>query len=150
MSKYKIKIEWKSDVKDFTQGEYSRKHKWKFDGGLEITASSSPSVVPIPFSIEEAVDPEEAFICSISSCHMLWFLDLAAKKGINIHEYNDEAIGIMKNKNGAIQITDVQLHPKITGIDGELDKNLLEQLHHEAHKRCFIANSVKTNIEVIF
>ncbi|NBC67092.1 MAG: peroxiredoxin [Bacteroidetes bacterium] len=150
MSKYEETIEWKNSTNEFKSGNYSRKHTWIFDGGIEVPASSSPSVVPLPYSEEKAIDPEEAFLCSISSCHMLWFLDLAAKEGLNIKSYVDEANGIMGNKDGKKQITIVNLHPKIELQNEEkLDKSRLKKLHTKAHEKCFIANSVTSKINTI-
>ena len=151
MSEHKMTVSWKRDpLADFGKGKYSREHTWTFDGGLTVPASSSPSVVPLPFSNPACVDPEEAFIASISSCHMLWFLSLAAKRGFILESYNDEAVGVMtKNEKNVLWVSAVALHPKITYSGAKLPtKSEEEQLHHEAHEQCFIANSVKTNIVV--
>jgi organic hydroperoxide reductase OsmC/OhrA len=151
MSVHKIMVSWRKDpLADFANGKYSREHIWTFDGGLKVPASSSPSVVPLPFSNPACVDPEEAFIASISSCHMLWFLSLAAKRGFVLETYNDEAAGVMtRNEKNILWVSKVTLHPKIAYSGAKQPTSLEEeQLHHEAHEQCFIANSVKTNIVV--
>jgi organic hydroperoxide reductase OsmC/OhrA len=148
---YQVKISWKKKSNEsFLDKKYSRAHKWIFDGGIEVKASSSPHVVPIPMSDESAVDPEEAFIASISSCHMLTFLFIAAKKNFLVESYDDFAEGIMmKNSEGKLAITEVTLTPDIVFIGKNLPtKDELDELHHLAHEECFIANSVKTKITV--
>jgi organic hydroperoxide reductase OsmC/OhrA len=135
---------------EFLTNKYSRGHKWNFDGGIEVFASSSPHVVPVPYSVEEYVDPEEAFVASLSSCHMLWFLAMAAKYKFVVTSYRDKASGVMaKNAEGKLAMTEVTLRPVV-----EFDKEAkptqeqLAGLHHEAHEKCFIANSVKTDVRV--
>ena len=148
---YKVKISWKKNSNEsFLDKKYSRVHKWIFDGGIEVHASSSPHVVPIPMSDESAVDPEEAFVASISSCHMLTFLFIAAKKNFLVESYDDFAEGIMKkNKDGRLAMTEVTLKPEIVfGGDKIPTKNQIDEMHHQAHEECFIANSVKTKIVV--
>jgi len=147
MSEYKATIVWERGDAVFTDNRYSRGHRWKFDG-LEIPASSSPSVVPPPLSLTEAVDPEEAFVASLSSCHMLWFLTLAAKRQFVIESYWDEAIGTLgKNEDGKIAITIVTLHPDVRfGGDKLPTTEDILALHHESHEKCFIAQSVKTDV----
>ena len=149
MSEYKADVIWGIAAgDDFLNNQYSRGHLWRFDGGLDVPASSAPSVVPLPFSVEENVDPEEAFVASLSSCHMLWFLALAAKYKYSVACYHDRAVGVMeKNEEGKVAITRVTLSPKIE-FDGENIPSVerVDELHHEAHERCFIANSVKTEI----
>jgi len=149
MSKYSAKVVWKkSATEKFTDNQYSRGHSWSFDGGLEVAASSSPQVVPLPFSVAENVDPEEAFVASLSSCHMLFFLQIAAKKRLVVNEYIDNAEGIMAlDSGGAISMTKVTLKVKVT-FEGDKQPSLiaLEKIHHQAHQQCFIANSVKTEV----
>ena len=112
MSEYKTVIEWSRDGAVFTDKQYSRGHRWMFDGGIEVAASSSPSVVPLPLSVA-VVDPEEAFVASLSSCHMLVFLSIAAMRGLVVDSYRDEAIGMLeKDSSGKLAITRVTLHPK--------------------------------------
>ena len=150
MSEHKATITWKRTSPEFLKGKYSREHSWTFDGGLTITASPSPSVVPAPYSNPAHVDPEEAYVASISSCHMLTFLFIASRQGFQVDSYEDEAIGVMsKNEKGVAWISSVTLNPKIVYSGEKLptppDE---EQLHHLAHEQCFIANSVKTEISV--
>jgi organic hydroperoxide reductase OsmC/OhrA len=146
---YNIKIEWKRrDGEAFTDNKYSREHRWIFDGGVEVPGSSSPHVVPPPFSSEQAVDPEEAFIAALSSCHMLWFLSIAAERGIIVESYEDGAEGVMgKNSEGRIAMTKVTLRPRIKfGGDGPPSDDEIDAMHYESHEKCFIANSVKTTV----
>ena len=149
MGVYRATVQWTLGDGDFTKGRYSRAHRWSFDGGIEVPASASPHVVPLPHSVAEAVDPEEAFVAALSSCHMLFFLSLAAAKKIVVESYRDEAEGVMKKcADGRIRITRVTLRPQVTyGGDGAPDRALLEALHHDAHEQCFIANSVTAEIE---
>jgi organic hydroperoxide reductase OsmC/OhrA len=149
MSKYCANVVWQRGRDEkYTDHKYSRAHQWHFDGGITVAASSSPHVVPLPYSVEQNVDPEEAFIASLSSCHMLFFLSIAAKKRLVVDQYNDNAIGLMeKNAQGAIWMSKVTLRPKVT-FSGEHQASLaqLEKIHHQAHQQCFLANSVKTEI----
>ncbi|WP_151704502.1 OsmC family protein [Nitrincola alkalilacustris] len=149
MSDYFARVVWTRKAGEhFTDNKYSRGHLWMFDGGVTVPASSSPHVVPLPYSVEENVDPEEAFIASLSSCHMLFFLAIAAKRKFQVDEYIDNAVGIMaKGDDGKVAMTRVTLRPRIT-FSGEHQPEieLLEQMHHESHELCFIANSVKTEV----
>jgi len=150
MAEYKAAIRWKRGNGDFLKGKYSREHTWQFDGGLTVRASSSPHVVPTPWSNPANVDPEEAFVASVSSCHMLTFLYLASKQGFQIESYDDEAVGTMtKGANGAPWVSLVTLNPQIVyGGDKKPDHSQEEHLHHQAHEQCFIANSIKTEVKV--
>jgi len=149
---YNVKIYWKKNIGEaFTDNKYSRAHTWTFDGGSEIEASSSPHIVPMPMSKESAVDPEEAFVASLSSCHMLWFLSIAAGKKFIVDSYEDNAEGILeKNAEGKLAMTEVRLnvHVKFSG-DTLPSQAQLDELHHLAHEKCYIANSVKTRIEIV-
>jgi organic hydroperoxide reductase OsmC/OhrA len=148
MSKHTSVVVWTRAGATFTDNRYSRAHRWLFDGGVEVPASSSPSVVPLPLSIEAAVDPEEAFVASLSSCHMLWFLSIAAKRGFVVDSYKDEAIGVMgKDPTGKTSMTYVTLRPA-TDFTGPKrpTPDELSAMHHEAHEQCFIARSVKTEV----
>ena len=150
MSKYTARVVWQRGDQAFTDNRYSRVHAWRFDGGIEVRASSSPDVVKPPLSDPAAVDPEEAFIASLSSCHMLWFLSLAAVKKFRVDSYDDEAEGVMeKDGEGRMAITRVTLRPAIR-FSGDVMPTAAdaEALHHAAHERCFIANSVKTDVRV--
>lgn len=150
MHRYQATIRWHHTNKKFTENQYSRKHSWHFDGGLEIPASSSPEVVPEPYSDPSAVDPEEAFIASLASCHMLWFLSLAAKKGFTVKNYEDKAEGIMKeNQDGKLAITEVILKPLVRfAKNSKINNEVFNELHNKAHQHCFIAHSVTTEIIV--
>ncbi len=148
MSIYTAEVIWSRSDQQFTDNRYSRKHTLRFDSGLEITGSSSPHVVPLPYSVLDAIDPEEAFVASLSSCHMLWFLSIALEQGFIVDHYHDAAEGIMaKNSEGKLMMTVVTLRPAIR-FSGEKQPTdaLLQQLHHLAHEECFIANSVKTDV----
>lgn len=148
MSQYTANIHWQRQAHEaFTDNQYSRGHEWHFDGGATVPASASPHIVPLPLSVEANVDPEEAFVAAIASCHMLFFLSLAAKKRWLIDSYSDEAIGIMaKDNEGKTAMTQVTLRPKVTFSEPAPSREALEKLHHQAHELCFIANSVKTRI----
>lgn len=131
----------------FTDHRYSRSHTWHFDGGAVVNASSSPHVVPLPYSDPAGVDPEEAFVASLSSCHMLWFLDLAARAGWVVDRYRDEALGVMaRNAEGQVAMTRVTLRPAVQFAAQQPTPAELQDLHHRAHAACYIANSVKTEV----
>ena len=148
MSEYGATIRWQRGNHEFTDDQYSRGHEWIFDGGLSVPASASPDIVPIPMSIPENVDPEEAFIASLSSCHMLFFLAIAAASGFVVDQYIDAATGKMQeNSAGRTAITNVVLRPCATYSGKRIPgKEKVEQMHDRAHKMCFIANSVKTEV----
>ena len=143
-------VEWQRDGATFSDNRYSRGHRWTFDGGVEVAASSSPHVVPLPMSVEAAVDPEEAFVAALASCHMLTFLFVAAKRGFVVDDYRDDAAGALAgNEAGKLAMTVVTLRPAITfGGERRPDRHEIQQMHHEAHAQCFIANSVTTEIRV--
>ena len=150
MAEHTAIIEWNRKGDPFTSDGYSRGHRWLFDGGVEVPASSSPQVIPLPLSVEEAVDPEEAFVASLSSCHMLWFLSVAEKEGYVAETYRDEAVGVMgKDATGGLAITSVTLHPRVR-FGGGLAPTAEElgRMHEAAHGRCFIARSVRSVIQV--
>lgn len=148
MAQYEAEIIWNRGEQDFLGKRYSRLHLWRFDGGVEIPASSSPHVVPLPMSDASAVDPEEAFIASLSSCHMLTFLAIAAKHKFCVDQYRDKAVGIMeKNAQGKWFVSVVTLKPEIIFSGEPLPTTQeIDAMHHDAHEECFIANSVKTEI----
>jgi organic hydroperoxide reductase OsmC/OhrA len=150
MSEYKATIKWARNTPDFLKGKYSREHTWTFDGGVTVPATSSQHVVPVPYSNPANVDPEEAFVASLSSCHMLTFLFLAQKQGFQIDSYEDEAVGVVtKNETGKMWVSAVTLNPKIAFSGEKLPSaEDQERLHHGAHDNCFIANSVKTDVTV--
>lgn len=147
---YTAETIWERAEQPFTDNRYSRQHRLRFDGGIDVPGSSSPHVIPLPFSIEAAVDPEEAFISALSSCHMLWFLSIAAKRGYRVDHYHDQAFGIMeKNAASKLAITRVTLRPSVQFSGGKLPTSeAISEMHHEAHEECYIANSVKTQIVI--
>lgn len=148
MGIYTATIDWSLGDGDFASGSYSRAHTWLFDGGISVPASASPGIVPLPHSIEEAVDPEEAFVASLSSCHMLFFLSLAAARGIVIESYRDHAAGVMEQcEDGKTRITQVTLRPEAQYRDGTKPSHeALQSLHDRAHHLCYIANSVTAEV----
>ena len=150
MSEHKAAIGWRCTSPDFLKGKYSREHAWTFDGGVTVPASPSPSVVPAPYSNPAHVDPEEAFVAAVSSCHMLAYLFLACQQGFQVASYHDEAVGVMtRNERGVPWVSSISLHPRIVYSGGKRPAAAdEEQLHHWAHEQCFIANSIKTEVTV--
>ena len=140
-------VAWQRRDEAFIGGRYSRAHVWHFDGGAVVPASSSPLSVPLPYSDPEAVDPEEAFVAALSSCHMLFFLAFAAKRHWIIDSYTDQAVGTMeKNDAGRWAMARVVLRPRLV-FSGEVPAQTdIDDLHREAHEECYIANSVKTRV----
>ena len=148
MTDYTAEVLWLRNGQDFVGNRYSRRHQLRFDGGIEVAGSSSPHVVPLPMSDAAAVDPEEAFVASLSSCHMLWFLSIAAKHGFCVERYFDAAAGVMgKNPEGRMAMLTVTLKPEVQ-FSGERvpTHEQIAGMHHEAHEACFIASSVKTEV----
>lgn len=150
MSEHKAIIRWQNSGPDFLKGKYSREHTWTFDGGVTVNASASPSVVPAPYSNPAHVDPEEAFVAAVSSCHMLTFVYLANRQGFQVDSYEDQAIGMMtKDQAGIPWVSSITLNPKIAyGGPKRPTTEEEERLHHLAHQQCFIANSIKTRVTV--
>jgi organic hydroperoxide reductase OsmC/OhrA len=152
MAEHKATVRWTlpGDGDAFLKGRYSREHTWTFDGGVTVPASPAPSVVPAPYSNPAHVDPEEGFVASIASCHMLTFLYVAMREGLVVERYEDEAVGVMrKNERGAVWVAAVTLHPRIVyGGEKRPTAEEVDHLHHLAHEQCFIANSVKTEIRI--
>jgi organic hydroperoxide reductase OsmC/OhrA len=151
MSDHCATVRWqRQPLEAFHDHRYSRRHEIVFDGGAVIAASSSPSVVPLPMSDAGAIDPEEMFVASLASCHMLWFLSLAAARGLRVESYVDAASGTLtRNAEGRLAMTTVTLHPRAVFV-GERRPAAAEvgALHEEAHEHCFIAHSVKTLVFV--
>lgn len=149
MAEYTAELEWQRDAQQaFTDQRYSRRHTLRFDGGVVLAASSSPSVVPLPWSDAAAVDPEELFVAALASCHMLWFLSLAAAAGHVVDHYEDQAVGhLTRDATQRLAMTSVTLRPRVrcSGANPP-DAAALAALHHRAHEACFIANSVKTEV----
>jgi organic hydroperoxide reductase OsmC/OhrA len=150
MSTYTATVTWtRPPGAAFKDNKYSRAHEWHFDGGVSVPASSSPKVVPAPLSKPDAVDPEEAFIAALASCHMLFFLFYAAKAGLVVERYEDQASGeIGKNAQGAMAMLKVTLHPQIAWSERVPTADELADLHHRSHESCYIANSVKSEVVV--
>lgn len=142
-------VTWNRDGSLFTDGRYSRVHRWSFDGEASVTASSSPQVVRTPLSDPAAVDPEEAYVAALASCHMLWFLDLAARAGYTIDRYVDRAVGQMRRgEDGKEWIAVIELAPEVHFCGHAPTDAALQELHHRAHQECFLANSVRTEVRV--
>ena len=141
-------IRWHVGDSDFLGKRYSRAHTWSFDGGAVVPASSSPHVVPVPMSDAGAVDPEEAFVAALASCHMLWFLDIASRAGFSVDSYEDAADGRMgRNAAGKLVVDVVTLRPRTRFAGARVpDAAALAALHHAAHEECFLANSVRCEI----
>lgn len=148
MADYVATVEWRSGG-GFREGRYSRAHSLSFDGGAVVPGSASPQVVPPPLSDPAGVDPEEALVASASACHMLWFLHLARDAGLDVAAYRDEARGTMaRDERGRMAMTRIVLRPEIDFVGEAPAGDALARLHHEAHERCFIANSLRTEIVV--
>ena len=149
MATHTATVRWSaSPGEDFAKGQYSRAHSWSFDGGAVVGASASPHVVPARWSDAAGVDPEEAFVASLSSCHMLFFLDFARRAGVVVTSYEDEAEGVMeKGPDGRVRITKVTLRPRIAFGEAP-EQAVLDDLHHKAHEACFIANSVTSEVVI--
>ena len=149
MSEHNATIDWKLSGPDFKKNQYSREHTWSFDGGLTVPASSAPSVVPVPWSNAAHVDPEEAYVAAIASCHMLWWLSIAARQGYDVDYYHDEATGVMsKDAQGRLWISTITLQPLITYGARGATAAAEGRLHELAHEQCFLANSIKTRVIV--
>jgi organic hydroperoxide reductase OsmC/OhrA len=149
---YQVKISWERiHGEAFVDNHYSRSHTWSFDGGIELAASSSPHVVPLPYSNEAAVDPEEAIVAAISSCHMLWFLSMAVENNYLVERYDDHAEGVLgKDEHGRLAMVRVTLKPKaVFGSERIPTRQQIDEFHQLAHEKCFIANSVKTKITIL-
>jgi organic hydroperoxide reductase OsmC/OhrA len=151
MSQYSAAVSWEKGNAPFTGGRYSRAHVWEFDGGAVVRASSSPAAVPLPYSDATAVDPEEALVAALASCHMLWFLSIAAKRGFCVQAYRDRASGVLgPGPGGKLCMTAVTLHPHavFTSVKAP-DAETVVAMHEEAHGECYIANSVTTRLTTV-
>jgi len=150
MSEHMATVVWQRGSQPFTDNAYSRAHEWRFDGGATVPASASPDVVPLPMSVAENVDPEEAFVASLASCHMLFFLSIAAKRGYVIDSYTDAALGYTgKNEDGKVAVTKVVLEPKVSFVGENVPTaEQIQGMHEKSHDLCFIANSVRTEVIV--
>jgi organic hydroperoxide reductase OsmC/OhrA len=148
MAQHQAEVLWERAGQDFLDGKYSRRHCLRFDGGAEVPGSSSPHVVAVPYSDPAAVDPEECFIASLASCHMLWFLSIAAQRGFRVDRYADAATGVMRrNTAGRLCVSTVTLRPRVE-FSGERvpTRQQVDEMHHHAHEECFIASSVRTEV----
>ena len=149
MQQFFATVTWQRDGQDFAGQRYSRGHAWQFDGGLTLPASSSPLSVPLPMSVAENIDPEEALVAATSSCHMLFFLSLAAQRGYVVDDYRDAAVGELgKNARGRLAMTRIVLRPRIAFAGAPPSPEALAALHHDAHERCYIANSLTADVVV--
>ena len=150
MSEHVATVEWSRDGQAFADNKYARAHDWRFDGGAVVRGSSAPSSVPVPMSDPAAVDPEEALVAAVSSCHMLFFLGYAAKAGFVVDHYQDDAVGVLgRDERGKMSITAVTLRPEVV-FSGKVqpDAAALGDLHHRAHEACYIANSIRAEVAV--
>ena len=144
---YTATVSWKSDSEDFARGRYTRGHVWRFDGGTEVPATASPHIVPARFTVDAAVDPEEALVASLSSCHMLTFLDMARRGGFSVDSYADDAVGVMeKTEAGKYWMAQVTLAPRIVFSGKAPEPDELKRLHEAAHDNCVIGNSLLTKV----
>lgn len=151
MAEYVATIEWSRGDEPFLDQKYSRVHDWRFDGGAVLKGSPAPTSVPAPMSDPSAVDPEEALVAAVSSCHMLFFLAFAAKAGFVVDRYRDDAVGTMgRDERGRMAITQVVLRPDIAFSGTGPDKAALAGLHHHAHEHCYIANSIRGEVKIAF
>ena len=151
MSLYAARVLWQRQPHEtFTDNAYSRLHQWQFDEGVSVPASSSVHAVPLPYSVSAAVDPEEALVAAVSSCHMLWFLGICAKKGLLVESYSDQATGVMaKNAAGRDAITHIVLRPDIVfGGEHQPDLAAIAKIHALAHQSCYIANSILAEVSI--
>lgn len=145
MSQHKARIAWRRTSDDFSLKGYTRDHTWMFDGGVSVEASAAPDYLGSP----DRVDPEQALVAALSSCHMLTFLAIASRRGLVVDRYSDDAVGTLeKDADGKLAITRVELRPAVVFAGEAPEAHALDEMHHEAHERCFIASSVKTTVEV--
>ena len=151
MKQFEAQVSWQRSSQAFLDGRYSRAHDWQFDGGLRVPASSSPLSVAVPMSDPAAVDPEEALVAAASSCHMLFFLSIAGQRGFTVDSYVDRAVGFLDNDSeGRMAMTRIELRPAIVfGGEHQPTSVELDEIHHLAHERCYIANSLKTQVVVM-
>jgi len=150
MAEHHASVTWRRGDAAFVDNKYSRAHEWRFDGGATVLGSSSPHNVRVPYSDPAGVDPEEAFVASVASCHMLWFLGIAASKRVLVDSYEDDAVGVLEaDAAGKMAITRVVLRPRVVlGGGSRLTDAEVMQIHHEAHEECFVANSVRSEIVI--
>ena len=148
MHEYTASIQWTRSGTPFTANRYSRRHHWTFDGGASIPAAASPQVVPPTLTDATCVDPEEAFVAALSSCHMLWFLSIAAERGITVERYDDAPVGRMNPDAEVVWMSRVTLRPAVAYAAPVPSTAVQEVMHEAAHAQCFLANSVRTDIVI--
>ena len=149
MSEHLATVEWSRNGQTFSDNQYARAHDWRFDGGAVVRGSSAPSSLPVPMSDPAAVDPEEALVAAVSSCHMLFFLAYARKDGFVVDRYRDEAVGVLgRDERGKMSITAVTLRPAVAFAGDGPDAAALDALHHRAHEACYIASSIRAEVTV--
>jgi organic hydroperoxide reductase OsmC/OhrA len=150
MQQFEAQIHWQRGSQAFSDNRYSRAHQWQFDGGLQVPCSSSPLSVPLPMSDAGAIDPEEALVAALSSCHMLFFLSFAAQRGLIVDAYRDDAVGVMdRNAAGKKALTLITLRPAIAfGGERQPGRAEIEAIHHDAHEQCYIANSIRADVVI--
>ena len=149
MSEYTAEVIWQRGEQDFVGGRYSRRHLLRFDGGAEVAGSASSHIVPLPYSDPAAVDPEEAFVAALASCHMLFFLSIAAARKFCVERYHDAAVGTLaRDGDGKLSMTRVVLRPAVEFSGTAPTPAELDAIHHQAHEQCFIANSVRSEVRV--
>lgn len=148
MHAYTVDLHWERGDQPFTDGHYERRHRWSFDGGQTVPASPSPQVVPEPLSDPSCVDPEEAFVAALSSCHMLWFLHLAADRGYVVDRYEDRPVGYMDPDDEPMWMKRVTLRPEVTFVGSPPDTTDVRAIHDAAHERCFLAHSVRSEMVI--
>lgn len=150
MQQFEAQINWQRGGQAFSDNRYSRAHQWQLDGGLRVPCSSSPLSVPLPMSDPAAIDPEEALVAALSSCHMLFFLSIAARQGFVVDEYQDKPVGILeKNADGKKAMTLITLRPAVRfGGERQPGRAELDAIHHDAHDQCYIANSIKAEVVI--
>lgn len=151
MKQFDARVRWQRAGQAYLDNRYSRAHAWDFDGGLSVPASSSPLSVPLPMSDPGAVDPEEALVAAAASCHMLFFLSIAAARGLVVDSYDDAACGLLgPDGDGRMAMLRIELRPGIAfGGTRQPDAQELAAIHHLAHEKCYIANSLKTEVVVL-
>jgi organic hydroperoxide reductase OsmC/OhrA len=149
MSTYEATVEWHIGAEEsFETRKYSRAHRWKFDGGADVPASASPAVVGTVYSDPAGVDPEEALVAALASCHMLFFLDLASRSGVSVTSYVDHAVGVIgKRDDGVVAMLSATMRPQVS-YAAPVDDAKIAGLHHKAHELCYIANSVNFPVSV--
>ena len=149
MADFHAKIEWLRGGAEFSYEKYNRLHTWRFEDGIEVPGRAAPGNIPKSAPLGPGIDPEQAFVASLSACHMLWFLHVACRAKLVVERYADEAVGTLgKNAEGKMAMTRVALRPTVSFSGRAPTPEEHAKLHHKAHEECFIANSVKTEVLV--